>query len=99
MATTYDAAKDPYSDATRNPTFFGKKSRNITKSDTVDLDPYPKAIVVTAAGNLVILPAGNTDDAGGLVTFTSAPVGFIPPYRVRRVHSTGTSATTSAIDD
>lgn len=100
MATTYDSAKDQGANADQtNVEIFGSKSRNITPSDTVDLSPYAKAIVVTAAGNLAILPVGNTDNAGGIVTFTSAPVGFVPPYRVRRVNATGTTATCSTIDN
>ena len=100
MATTYDKTIDQGADSdTTDVTIFGSKSRNITPSDTVDLTMYAKAIVVTAAGNLVILPVGNTDNAGGLVTFTAAPVGFIPPYRVRRVNATGTTASVSTIDN
>ena len=45
--------------------------------------PYPQAIVVTAAGNIVVLPMENDDD--DTVTFTAAPCGFVPPFRVRRV--------------
>jgi hypothetical protein len=99
--TTYDATKDPGAFADANDVeIYGSKSRNIVPSDTVDLTPgYAKAIVVTAAGNLVILPVGNTDNAAGLVTFTAAPVGFIPPYRVRRVNATGTTASVSTVDN
>lgn len=100
MATTYNKDLDPGSDANSvDVTIFGSKSRNITPSDTVDLTMYAKAINVTAAGNLVILPVGNTDNAAGLVTYTAAPVGFIPPYRVRRVNATGTTASVSTIDN
>ena len=99
MTTTYDKTLDQGAFADQNNVeIFGSKSRNITPSDTVDLNPYTRAIVVTAAGNLVILPVGNTDNAAGFVTFTGISAGFIPPYRVRRVNATGTTATCSTID-
>jgi hypothetical protein len=99
MATTYDATKDPYSNSVdTDPESFGASGAAVTPSDTVDFTTYPKAIVVTAAGNLVILPAKNADDGSHKITFTSAPVGFIPPYRVRRVFSTGTTASVATID-
>jgi hypothetical protein len=99
--TTYNKDLDPGASANSlDVEIFGSKSRNIVTSDTVDLTPgYAKAIVVTAAGNLSILPVGNTDNAAGYVVFTAAPVGFIPPYRVRRVNATGTTATCSTVDN
>ena len=96
--TTYSVAKDPTSGRSTASSFFGRKGRTITKSDTVDLDPYAAAVVVITAGDLVILPTENTDDANGRITFTAAPVGFIPPFKVRRVHSTGTTAVCAAVD-
>ncbi len=93
----YDATKDPQSGYdVKGPFSFGTKGRVVTPSDTTDLDPYAKAVVVTAAGNLVILPVKNAD--GTTLTFTNAPVGFVPPYRVRRVLSTGTTASVATID-
>lgn len=91
------AAKNPWANTSPdNPVSFGNVGRVITKSDTVDIDPYAKAIVVTATGDLAIIPAGNLDAAP--ITFTGVPVGFIPPYRVRRVNSTGTTATCATVD-
>lgn len=93
----YDAAKDPLKNAVWSPASMGVKGRPVTPHNDNDLDPYAKAIVVVAAGNLVIIPAKNADDAP--ITFTACPVGFIPPYRVRRVKATGTTATVATIDD
>lgn len=92
----YSADKDRGNFPGPSAASFGSKSRPITPSDSVDLDPYAKAIVVTGFGNLVILPVENTDDT--TITFTDAPVGFVPPFRVRRVYATGTSASVATID-
>ena len=76
---------------------FGLSSRTeALKSDTNDIVPYPKAIIVTVAGTLTILPVGNAD--GKSVAFGSVPVGFIPPFQVRRVFATGTTASVATID-
>lgn len=95
----YDQLKEPSSFRNNAPTVstFGGSGAPIAPSDSTDLTTYAKAIVVTAAGNLVILPAKNAD--GSTVTFTGVPVGFIPPFRVRRVMATGTTASVAAIGD
>lgn len=93
----YDASKDKYAGQTADAYSYGAKGAVVVPSDTVDLDPYAKSIVVTAAGNLVILPAANDD--GATITFTDCGVGFSPPYRVRRVMATGTTATVATIAD
>jgi hypothetical protein len=93
----YDAAKDPLAGYDpKGPRSFGAKGRAVTPSNTVDLDPYAKAVVVTVAGDLTILPAKNADDA--TLTFEDCPVGFVPPFRVRRVLATGTTASVATID-
>lgn len=93
---SYDSTKGGGAMGVRDLASFGTKARVVTPHDTNDLDPYAKTIVVTAAGNLVILPMKNAD--GVTVTFTNAPVGFIPPYSVRRVLSTGTTASVATVD-
>lgn len=99
MATVYDKNKDPWAgDVLENPEIFGSSGSNVTPSDTVDLTAYAKAVVVTVAGNLVILPSKNVDDGAHTITFTGCPVGFIPPYRVRRVLATGTTASVATVD-
>jgi hypothetical protein len=94
MASTYDASKDPNPVAASRAS-FGRKGAAIVPSDSTDLTAYAKAIVVTAAGNLVILPVENDDAA--TITFTGCAVGFIPPFQVRRVFSTGTTASVASI--
>ncbi len=97
----YDSTKDPnkgnnYS-ASRRRGSRATKGKAIAPSDTVDLTSYASGIVVTVAGNLKILPSGN-DDAD-TITFNDAPVGFVPPFQVRRVCATGTTASVASIDN
>ncbi|MDX3971162.1 MAG: hypothetical protein QHD01_31840 [Bradyrhizobium sp.] len=92
----YDSTKDPLTTFRGTQGNFGSLGRAVTPSDSEDLDPYAKAIVVTAGGDLVILPVRNAD--GDTITFTGVSVGFVPPYRVRRVMATGTSASVATVD-
>lgn len=99
MATTYDASKDAYVSIGITTDSFGDNAAAVSKSDTVDFAAYPKAIVVTAAGDLVVLPLKAADDGAHLITFTGLSVGFIMPFRVRRVMSTGSTASVASIFD
>lgn len=73
---------------------FGTKGAAIIPGAT-DLDPIAKAVVMTATGDITIVPAGNLPSA--TITFTACPVGFMPPYQVRRVTAcTGTCASVDA---
>lgn len=91
----YNADKDRFK-FHANESTLGAVGRVVAASDTADLDPYAKAIVVTAGGNLVIIPVQNDDAA--TITFTAVPAGFITPYRVRRVLATGTTASWATIE-
>ncbi len=97
MATTYDNTKDGAFSS--SPQGLGRTSNAVTPSDTVDFTKYPKTLVVTAAGNLVVLPLTAADDGAHTITFTGLPVGFIMPFRVRRVLATGTTASVATIED
>lgn len=90
----YDVAKDPHAGTLIN---FGTKSRAVVPSDTVDIDPYPKAVVLNSAGDICVLPIENAD--GVTQTFYGCPVGFVVPLRVRRVLLTGTTASAVTIDN
>lgn len=75
---------------------LGSQFRNaiaVTPSDTVDLNPYAKALWVGVAGNLSVVLAGDKGDSGTPVLFTNIPVGWFPG-QVRRVMNTLTTATT-----
>lgn len=91
----YDPSKDPSAGKINSGASFGRKGAVITPHDSNDLAEYAKAIVVTAFGNLVVLPVENAD--GTTITFTGAPVGFVPPFQVRRVMATGTTASVASI--
>lgn len=93
----YDRSKDPFTGfLTDAPHTFGFTGRVVTPSDVTDIEPYAKTVVVTVGGDLVILPAGNAD--ADTIAFTGCPVGFIPPFRVRRVLATGTTASVASVD-
>lgn len=92
----YSATDDPHTDTMHGLMTLGRKGRAVVPSDATDIVPYAKAVVVTVAGNLVILPTQNAD--GQTITFTGAPVGFVPPYEVRRVYATGTTASVATVD-
>jgi len=60
----------------------------ITGSDSTDLTVFPRAIYVGGAGNVKVVTLG-----GDEVTFNGVLAGTILPVRVKKVFSTGISAT------
>lgn len=79
-----------------SPNACGRSARLITPSDTNDIDGGPvKCIIVAKSGTLAFLPAeGDTP-----VVFTDDLVaGYWPPYHVRRVLATGTTATVYTVE-
>lgn len=102
MTTIYNSTNDTYANFGASLDSFGDNAAAVTPSDTVDFTAYPKAIVVTSiagGANLVVLPLKAVDDGAHLVTFTGVTVGFIVPFRVRRVMATGTNASVASIFD
>jgi len=96
----YNSALDAYVNyGPADGTDFGRSGAAITPNDSTDLTDaagnYIKTVVVTVAGNLSIVPYGNADAAP--IVFTAVPVGFIPPFFVRRVRSTGTTASVASV--
>ena len=67
-----------------------RRAAAVAPSDTADLTTYAKALYVGAAGNVRVLTVGAED--GDAVTFANHPVGWLP-VQVRRVLTTGTTAT------
>lgn len=63
----------------------------VTPSDTVDLPFAATGLLVTVAGNLSFLTTDNV-----IVNMTAAPV-MVIPVMVKRVRSTGTTATVVAL--
>ena len=75
---------------------FGRRGYPITPNDAADMDPMPKAVVVTdiTGGDVLqILPSENLD--GEWLTFTGVTPGFSPQYQVRRVGQATTCAVAS----
>jgi hypothetical protein len=62
----------------------------ITPSDTVDLTSPTRGLYVGVSGDVVAIMA---DDGTTSVTFTGLAAGVVHPLRVKRVKSTGTTAT------
>lgn len=93
----YDRTKDIGTNTAETKDGLGRKSLALTASDATDFTHYAKAVEVVAAGNLVYLPTKNADNDP--VTVTDAPVGYVTSCNVRRVLSTGTTATWRAVFD
>lgn len=72
-----------YSTFAPSPQSYGTKGGAVTKNDDADLDPLPKAVEVTVAGTLLVLPVDNAD--GAWVDCGTCDKGYQPPFRVRRV--------------
>lgn len=63
----------------------------VTPHDTNELSNVTTRVFVGGAGNLKVTMMDGTD-----VTFTGVTAGSVLPIRVRRVYSTGTTATNIA---
>lgn len=97
MTTVYDVSLDPWSNVSAARDTLGDDAVAVTPSNTVDFTSYPKALMAITAGNIVVLPLKALDDGAHTITFTGVDVGFVPPFRVRRVLATGTTASVIAI--
>lgn len=79
-----------------SPISFGSGGRAVTPSDSVNLDPFAKAVVVsdiTGGSDLSIVTL-----RGETINFVGVAVGFSPPFHVKRVNDTGTDCTVYAVD-
>lgn len=61
---------------------------DVTPNDSTDITPGDQVLYVGTGGNVKVTTAD-----GSTVTFTNVPSGAILPVSVRRVFSTGTTAT------
>lgn len=66
-----------------------EKAEAITPSDSTSFTPYYRGLYVGGAGNVAVLPVGQT----ATVVFQGIPAGTILPIIVSKVLSTGTTAT------
>lgn len=67
-----------------------KNAAAVTPNDSADLPNVAVALWVGGAGNVSVDMVGGQES----VVFTGVPAGTILPIRVKRVNSTGTTATT-----
>lgn len=81
-ADRFDTMQDSLSSPSRAPF-------DVVPSDTVDLQPIPKALYVGTGGTVVIRGVGATAD----VTFKNVASGQVLDVRARLVKATGTTAT------
>ncbi|BCH33125.1 hypothetical protein MesoLjLc_50550 [Mesorhizobium sp. L-8-10] len=92
------AAVDPW-DKTPDEQTFGRAGATITPNDNEDLETVSKGLYVLAEGTVAYIPANNEGNSGAAILTTgSLTAGSVIPYFVRRVMSTGTSATVASID-
>lgn len=92
----YDASKDPLYNSVPISGGVPRRVTPVTPSDTTDLTKYGQ-LLVTAAGNLAVVPVLN-DDGTGIITLTGLSVGYVVPFQVRRVRATGTTASVAVLD-
>jgi hypothetical protein len=89
---------DPYALSASSAADYGTQGAVVTPDSGVDFTTVAKAVCVTSiAGGttLRVLPAGNAD--ADFITFTGVAVGYIPPYRIRRVHADTTCTVASVL--
>lgn len=91
----YDPNKDPYTTTSPGINGFGRRSRAVTPHDSDDMAQYSR-VVCLATGNISVVPVNNADNAP--VAFVGVPAGFVPPFWVKRVNSTGTTVTVMTCD-
>lgn len=90
---------DDYKGWKRGPTTFGRRSRIVTPSDVAPLADVAKAVICLTGGNLSIIPAENgSGNFPASVDFVGVPAGFIPPFQVKQVKASGTTATVATIE-
>lgn len=90
----YTLASDPYAQRSTEISSQARGAAAIAPSDTVDLTVYAKALMVTAAGTLSVLPiASYAEGITTAIPLGNLPVGYIVPIQIARVFATGTTAT------
>jgi hypothetical protein len=65
-----------------------KAAFSVTPNDSTDLAISSRGVYVGASGDLKVDMVG-----GGTVTFVGLAAGVVHPLRVKRIYSTGTTAT------
>lgn len=79
---------DPYRFSPRGVTNPAEKAYAVTPNDSNDLDDHCRALWVGTAGNVSVILVGDENP----VTFVGVQAGSLLPLRIKRVRSTGTTA-------
>lgn len=89
----YDQRKSsfPYGEQAGQRGEAAKDMEVLPKSDTVDLERYPYAFLVTTDGTVSVIPEEHRNDTP--VSLGTVSAGTVVSCGIRRVMSTGTSAT------
>lgn len=74
-----------------HPELFGHAVA-VTNHDSNNIPILPQALQVRVTGNFVVVLDDDTT-----ITYTAAPVGMVVPYPVKRVNSTGSTASLVAL--
>jgi hypothetical protein len=80
---------DSYANHAQSLTGPLTRAFSITPHDSNDLAQTTRGLYVGVAGNVRVILAGDTD----AVTLTGLAAGMVHPFRVKRVLSTSTTAT------
>ena len=78
---------DPYDGFNSTISGPAKDAAAVTPSDSNDLGTFARALYIGGGGDLHVTMAGGSE-----VTFEDVPAGSTLPIRVKRVHATGTTA-------
>lgn len=65
---------------------------NVTPSDETEFSVPTRMIILGVSGDLRVTMAGYHDEAGATLTLPKQPSGVPLPYRVVKIHATGTTA-------
>jgi hypothetical protein len=82
---------DPFKKVASDIDSPARNAEAVTPSDSADLPTVARGLYTGAGGNIAVYMEG--DDSNTSVAFASAAAGITLPIRVRRVLSTGTTAT------
>ena len=75
---------------------FGKASADVTPEfSDVDLPEKVRYVVVTSPGTLKVVALDSND--ADAISFGICPIGFIVPFRVRKIFQNGTTAKVASI--
>lgn len=82
-------APNPFSGLRADATIPACSAAVVTPSDSTDLALYSRALYIGGAGNVTV----DMIETGSTITFSGVAAGTLLPIGVRRVRSTGTTAT------